>query len=72
LLKHAHLTRARAESELETDRIRPWTELDWIKLGKMIVTTFLISNHCNTVDAISFQLKVISRIVSRTWFTSSI
>ena len=63
-----------------------WIGLDWIGLGGMTVTTFfLISNHCSTVDAVSFklrfknfqlsrlpQLKVSIRIISDTSFTSLI
>jgi len=29
--------------------------LDWIGLGRMTVTPFLISNHCSTVDAVSYK-----------------
>ena len=30
--------------------------MDWIGLGGMTVTPFLISIHCSTVDAVSFKL----------------
>jgi len=38
------------------DLIHPWIGLDWIGLGGMTVTPFLIGNHCITVDAVSFKL----------------
>jgi len=34
--------------------IHSWMALDW--LGGMTVTPFFISNHCSTVDAVSFKL----------------
>jgi len=36
------------------DWIHPWIGLDWI--GGMTVTPFSISNHCSTVDTVSFKL----------------
>ena len=64
-----------------------WGKESWIGLGGMTVTTFLISNHCSTVDAVYFtnydfyesltipvlpRLKVSIRMVSGTCFTSLI
>jgi len=53
--------------EFGMDWVHPWIGLDWVRifkelyglgigLGGMTVTPFLISNHCNTVDAVSFKL----------------
>jgi len=38
------------------DWVHLWIGLDWIGLGVMTVTPFLISNHCSTVDAVSLKL----------------
>jgi len=45
-----------AEPELDMDWIHPRIGLDWIGLSGITATPFLISNHCSTVDAVSFKL----------------
>jgi len=39
--------------------------LDWFGLGGMTVAPFLISNHCSTVDAVSFKLCFMNVQLSR-------
>jgi len=40
-------------SELNMDFIHPWIGLDWVG---WLWPVFKISNHCSTVDAVSFKL----------------
>jgi len=41
--------------------LRSIHRLDWIGLGGM--TVFLISNHCNTVNAVSFKVRFMNLVI---------
>jgi len=61
-----HVTRPASTGTWQWQRVGQWTwigsigGLDWIRLGGMTVTQFLISNHCSTVDAVSFKLRFVN------------